>query len=1026
MKRVMILVAVATLVFGGMLFGQEQKGEVIGTVVLEDGSAIPGVAVEATSTNLVGKRTTVTSDVGAFRFMGLPPGTYDFSFVLEGFKTIKQKGVEVEVGRTYKLDVVMETGTIRQEIVVTGKSPVIDVRKSASAINIKKEVFEKLPKGRNFMTIVTSTAGLNFETEFQTTTELDNDEFAAGVSFDGASASENTFYIDGVDTTRLADGKAGANVNFDFIEEVQVKSSGYAAEYGGSMGGVISVITRSGGNEFHGQVSAYFDGSILGHNPTPSLRTNPLNNDLAEHVTYPEDDWTRIEPGIGLGGYIIKDKLWFFGSFMPKFRTTTRKGDNWPVPDPAGNQISTIFAGETHVSGSNEFTRKDTTYAASLKLTGQVANNLRLSVSGTLDFNKYEGALPERDGSSNYAKDFEPVAFEYPTYTVGGSLDYTLGNNLMINASAGYWYSNVKQALPPPGNQHYFIYSNADVPGVQPDWIRARYYMDYAWEEGFQVMKDINTKFTATGDITYYGNLGGEHVFKAGVQLVKIGNDVNSAYTYDYNRYYWGRPYQAADATTHTTTLGYVDVREPYGVDGKISSNRWAVYLQDSWTIIDKLTLNLGVRLEKEVLPVYQEGYDPPINFDFFDKIAPRVGFAYDVFGDSSLKIFGSFGVYHDVMKMAMAIGSYAGFRWLSHYYDIVNPDWQSAYANDGTHPVTAGWGGGQYFETRNWRVPSYDTTQPSEGDNKMKPYQKNEFTFGIQKTMGEDWSVSVRFLHNYIINAIEDVGFLVGLDENYYIGNPGSPYMQEVVDAGIAAGSIPHGVVATKPIRKYTSVTLNLDRKFKDNWLGGLSYTWSRLHGNFAGLASSDEHGRKDPGVERYFDAWFLTYTQDGENDVGPLPTDRTHQFKLYGAYTFDWGLTLGVNAMAMSGTPITTEMYLNDMQGYYPLGRGNIGRNDFLWRIDLYAEYNLKLSDKYTLNFNVNVQNVTNNEIAQRTWHLYNDSTAHIPEQQIMDGFDYRAVVAAEGAHLDPRYLMELRYLDAIAARIGVKLLF
>jgi hypothetical protein len=1021
MKRVMILVAVATLVFGGMLFGQEQTGEVIGTVVLEDGSAIPGVAVEATGTSLVGTRTTVTSDVGSFRFMALPPGTYDFSFVLEGFKTMKQKEVKVEVGRTYKLDVVMETGTIRQEIVVTGKSPVIDVRKSASAINIKKEVFEKLPKGRNFMTIVTSTAGLNFETEFQTTTELDNDEFAAGVSFDGASASENTFYIDGVDTTRLADGKAGANVNFDFIEEVQVKSSGYAAEYGGSMGGVISVITRSGGNEFHGQVSAYFDGSILGHNPTPTLRVNPLNNDLAEHVTYPEDDWTRIEPGIGLGGYIVKDKLWFFGSFMPKFKTTTRNGDNWPVPDTAGNTISTIFAGETHVSGSNEFTRKDTTYAASLKLTGQIANNLRLSVSGTVDYHKYEGSLPNRDGSSNYEKEFEPVAFQYPTYTVGGSLDYTLGNNLMINASAGYWYSNTKQALEPPGPQHYFIYTNASVPGVQSDWVRPAYWMYYAWEDGFQCMKDINSKLTATGDVTYYGNLGGEHVFKAGVQLVTIVNDVNSAYTYDYNRYYWGQDYHHSDASTIETTLGYMHTREPYGVDGKVKSNRWAVYAQDAWTIGDKLTLNIGVRLEKEVLPIYQEGYDPPINFDFFDKIAPRVGFAYDVFGDSSLKVFGSFGVYHDVMKMAMAIGSYSGFRWLSHYYDIVNPDWQSAYGTDGDHPVTGGFGGGQYYETRNWRVPSFDTTQED-----MKPYQKNEFTFGIQKTLSEDWSVSARFLHNYIINAIEDCGILIGTSEVYYIGNPGSAYIQEAYDAAVAAGTLPQGVTATKPIRKYTSVTLNLDRKFKDNWLGGLSYTWSRLHGNFAGLASSDEHGRKDPGVERYFDAWFLTYTQDGENDVGPLPTDRTHQFKLYGAYTFDWGLTLGINAMAMSGTPITTEMYLNDMQGFYPLGRGSDGRNDFLWRVDLYAEYNLKLSDKYTLNFNVNVQNVTNNEIAQRTWHRYNDHTVHIPEQQIMDGFDYRAVVAAEGGHLDPRYMMELRYLDAISARIGVKLLF
>jgi hypothetical protein len=331
-KLLMLFVAVA-VVFGGSLFAQEQKGEVIGTVVLEDGSAIPGVAVECAGTGLVGIKTTVTSDNGSFRFMALPPGLYDFTFTLEGFKTVKRQGIRVDIGRTYKLDVVMETGAIRQEIVVTGKSPVIDVRKSASAVNISKEVFTKLPKGRDFMTIVTQTAGLNFESEFQDATERANGEYGAGVSFDGASASENTFYVDGVDTTTLYAGKSGASVNFDFIEEVQVKSSGYAAEYGGSMGGVISVITRSGGNEFHGQLGVYYDGSALSGKNRPSLRTNPLDEDVAEYVTYPKDKVTSIEPGFGIGGYIIKDKLWFFGSFMPKFKKTTRDGTVWPVPN---------------------------------------------------------------------------------------------------------------------------------------------------------------------------------------------------------------------------------------------------------------------------------------------------------------------------------------------------------------------------------------------------------------------------------------------------------------------------------------------------------------------------------------------------------------------------------------------------------------------------------------------------------------------------------------------------------------------
>ncbi len=1003
--KLVLFFVMATFVFCGSLFAQEQTGEIIGTVVLEDGSAIPGVAVEATGTNLVGRRTTVSNEVGAFRLMALPSGNYEITFMLEGFKTVKRKDVRVDVGRTYKLDIMMETGAIQKEIVVTGQSPTIDVRKSASSVNISKEVFKKLPKGRDFQSIVTLSAGLNSESEF------DNGD-GQSYSFDGASASENTYYVDGVDTTTLFEGTSGSRVNFDFIEEVQVKSSGYAAEYGGSMGGVISVITRSGGNEFHGQLAAYVDGSFLGYDRTPSLRLNAFDNDIAEYVTYPEDKWTRIEPGFGIGGYLIKDRLWFFGSFMPKFRTLTRDGNNWPVDG------GTIFAGDTHVSGSMEFTRKNTWYAGSLKLTGQLANNLRVSVSGTIDYSKWEGDLPARNGSGNPEKDYEIYGYEFPTFTFSGSFDYTMGNNVMMNASVGFYQADTKQMVGPDGPFYYMVTTNANTPGAVD--VRPNYWMNYDFNDGYQTQKRIENKLTSSFDITYYANFAGEHVFKVGAQMVRLGVDKDEAYAYDLNMFYWGRNYEHSNGTTMPTTLGYVQVRDPFGVVAKVNSTRWAAYLQDSWTIGDKFTLNLGLRVEKEDIPAFADGFDPPIAFDFFDKFAPRLGFAYDVFGDSSLKIFGSFGIYYDVMKLEMAEGSYGGFKWLSHYYDIVNPDWKAAYP-EVDHPADA-LAGGQFFQTRNWRAISFETTQTD-----MKPYQKNEYTFGIQKTLGEDLSIGVRFLHNNIVNAIEDIGILTPEgNEEYYIGNPGSDWAQAKFDSAIAAGVMPAGVKASKAVRDYTSVTLNLDRKFKNNWLGGLSYTWSRLTGNFAGLASSDEHGRKSPGVERYFDQWFLTYNQFGEEEFGPLMTDRPHQFKAYGAYTFDFGLTFGFNAFAMSGTPTQTEMFLNGVQGFYPLGRGSDGRLKMLWQMDVYAEYNLKISDKYTLNFNVNVTNITDNEIAQRRANRYNDAVVYLSDQEILAGFDYAQVIAQKGAHTAATYGMEHTYMDSLSARIGVKFLF
>lgn len=960
-------------------------GEVIGTVVLEDGSAIPGLAVEATSTNLIGKRTSVTGDNGTYRFLGLPSGTYLFTFYLEGFKTTKRSSIKVVSGHTYKLDVVMETGTLREEVVVTGASPVIDVSKNAYTQYITKETFDKLPKGRNFKSII---------------------------SVEGASTSENTFYVDGVNTTTSYEGKAGTDVNFDFIEEIQVKSSGYAAEYGGSRGGVISVITRSGGNEYHAQLVAYFDGSILGYNPRPTLRINPLNNDAAEYVTYPEDDWTRIEPSFSLGGYIVKDKLWFLAKFVPKFTTTKRNGDKWPVPG------RTIFVGDTHTSGSNEFTRKDIHYTASLKLTGQLSSNLRLSISGTLDFSKWEGELPSQDGDGNPRKDYDIYGYKDPKFTVAGSLDYTVGNNLMMNASVGFFKGDHKQMVGPQGPSYFHPRTNVNVPGVVD--IVPRYWGNYGYRDGFQTSKQLQDKLTVTFDITCYANMGGEHMFKTGVQMVRVHTDKDDAYPYDYNMFYWDDDYESPNLGTVPTTLGYIQVREPFGTVVEAQSSRWAFYAQDSWTIGDKLTLNFGFRFEKEYIPPFAESDTSSIHLGFGDKFSPRLGFAYDVFGDSSLKVFGSFGIYYNVMKLEIAEGSSGGFKWLSHYYDLVNPDWKNAYPET-NHPQTGGLASGQYFETLNYRIIPLNAIQPD-----IKPYQKNEFTFGVQKTLGEYWTINARFLHNYIVNAIDDFGVQTPHGVEYFIGNPGSDWVQAKYNEAQAVGNMPLGVKVSKAVRKYSSVTVSLDRKFKDNWLGGLSFTWVRLWGDYEGLSISDEQGRKDPIVGRYFDRWFMTYNQDGKNDLGPLATDRPWQFKIYGAYTFDWGLTLGFNAYAMAGTPTQTEIYLNGMQDYYPLGRNSDSRTDMLWQIDLYAEYNLKLSEKYTLNFNVNITNLTNNKIAQKRFMLYNDAVVYMDEQDIFNGFNYVEVIASKGAHLDPRYKMDHSYLDSISARIGVKFSF
>ena len=152
--------------------------------------------------------------------------------------------------------------------------------------------------------------------------------------------------------------------------------------------------------------------------------------------------------------------------------------------------------------------------------------------------------------------------------------------------------------------------------------------------------------------------------------------------------------------------------------------------------------------------------------------------------------------------------------------------------------------------------------------------------------------------------------------------------------------------------------MNFSLDKRLSDNWLAGFSYTWSRLTGNYSGLASSDENGRNNPNVERNYDNWLISYDKNLDPLDGPLGTDRTHILKFYGAYTFPFGLTVGTVINAMSGTP-ETERWMVLQIPLMPYNRGNLGRMPFLWFANLYAEYNLKIG-KTRLNFNVNVDNL------------------------------------------------------------------
>ena len=360
----------AVLLFAWPAAAQEQRASIEGVVKDSTGAILPGATVTAKGPALPAGTTTVSNEQGQFRFPGLPPGVYDVTAELSGFTAGKAEAVEVRLGQIKRVELTLAISGVTESVQVTAESPLIDVKQNAAFANINKELIDKLPKGRDFTSIVTIAPGANQETKL------------GGISIDGASGAENVYVIDGINTTSVRTGQSAKGLITDFVEEVQVKSSGYNAEFGGSMGGVINVISKSGSNEFRGDAGFYYSGNNLDGDVRPTLRLNPQQDTIAEYVTYPDDDLSRWEPGGTLGGPLFMNKAWFFAGYMPSFRT-------WERTAPYSN--GTV----------DTRTRKDRTQNFTANANAQFSNSLRGKFAVNIDNAKRTGLLHNQDGTSS-------------------------------------------------------------------------------------------------------------------------------------------------------------------------------------------------------------------------------------------------------------------------------------------------------------------------------------------------------------------------------------------------------------------------------------------------------------------------------------------------------------------------------------------------------------------------------------------------------------------------------------------------
>ena len=288
-------------------------GAIQGTVTDEKSQKLPGVTVIVTSAALSQTQTAITDENGSYQVGQLPPGEYLVTFYY-GDSTLERSGIRVGVDKTTPVFQKIDTAKVGGEkIIVNDTAPTIDPTSTTQGITIDKNYIKNIPvPGRTFESALGAAAGSQ------------ND--GVGVSFSGSSSLENQYFVDGVNTTGLTYGTVGSPVINDFIEEIEVITGGYNAEYGRATGGVVNVVTKSGSNDFKGSVFGYYQPGFL----TADVERTPANStsiDATRDIAYDADF------GFELGGPIIKDKLWFFVGFAPAFsqydvtRTTKRQTD---------------------------------------------------------------------------------------------------------------------------------------------------------------------------------------------------------------------------------------------------------------------------------------------------------------------------------------------------------------------------------------------------------------------------------------------------------------------------------------------------------------------------------------------------------------------------------------------------------------------------------------------------------------------------------------------------------------------------
>ena len=591
MKRNLSLLLLVIVVSVSSSFAQTITGTIIGRASDETGGVLPGATVTIASPQLIGGvHTRTTAASGEFRFPALPPGTYSVTVELQGFAPSKTEGVVLGAGSTATVDARLKPAQMQESVTVEGSSTLIDVKSAQLRETAGSDIIENVPTGRLFTDIFNLMPGVT-SGKYNVATTGTN-------SVHGGSVRNNVFALDGVNVNDPLVAYPGTDVNLEMIQEAQVTTAGMSAEFGSASGAVFNVITKSGSNQFSGQVNGYLrDEGLQSSNITDELRAQGITsgNTLTRAT-----DW-----GASIGGPLRRDKLWFYLNYQRV------------------DESRTIIAYPAAVQAD-----QDMVFA---KLTGQITPRNRLDA-----FYQYR------------------LRYDFPFQPSISELDPKVYRQQ--RQSNNTW--NVKWTSTPTDRTFFEVRGSIADQRRFTDFPNAG-DTDYGYQETSTGLitggwyrelarPGLRNSRTIKADLSHFLDnfLGGSHDLKVGLSNDWLINKETREWLAG------GRLHILLNGVPDRISLSNAPVTQAGNV------NQFAAYIQDQWSLGKRLTVNLGVRYEK-IEGWYPEGSSGGVNFPSqtfpetrdvvnFDNMAPRLGLVYDVSGDRKTVVRASFGRFYN------------------------------------------------------------------------------------------------------------------------------------------------------------------------------------------------------------------------------------------------------------------------------------------------------------------------------------------------------------------------------------------